>query len=102
MERHVMSEGGIDGDDYLKFMAEESGNVAADGMFSIQVSSNAQRRHMRWRRMAVVTVQGCNSARREVGTDLVIPEGVFSEGVTRNLRFIFKQISDTCHTTVQS
>ena len=36
-----MSEGGVDGADYLKFMAEESGNVAADGMFSIQVSPAA-------------------------------------------------------------
>lgn len=35
-----MAEGGLEGPDYLKFVAEGSGNVANDGMFSIQVSSN--------------------------------------------------------------
>lgn len=37
LERSVMAEGGLDASDYLKFMAMESGNVANDGMFSIQV-----------------------------------------------------------------
>ena len=32
-----MAEGGLEGADYLKFAAEDSSNVAADGMFSIQV-----------------------------------------------------------------
>jgi hypothetical protein len=37
LERAVMEEGGMTGEDYLKFAAEESSNVANDGMFSIQV-----------------------------------------------------------------
>ncbi len=41
MERAFMSESGIQNEDYLQFMAEESNNVAADGMFSIQVLSKA-------------------------------------------------------------
>ena len=32
-----MREGGMSNDEYKKFMSEGSGNVAADGMFSIQV-----------------------------------------------------------------
>ena len=36
-ERAFMAEGGLTSKDYLKFAAEESGNVANDGMFSIQV-----------------------------------------------------------------
>ena len=39
MERAFMQEGGVASDEYLRFAAEESGNVAADGMFSIQVRS---------------------------------------------------------------
>lgn len=38
LERNFMAEGGVDSSDYLKFMAEESGNAAMDGNFSIQVS----------------------------------------------------------------
>lgn len=41
LERQVMEESGVDSVDYLKYMAEDSGNVAADGMFSIQVLSKA-------------------------------------------------------------
>jgi len=41
MERAFMAEGGMTSDEYLRFTAEESGNVAADGMFSIQVLSKA-------------------------------------------------------------
>lgn len=33
-----MMEGGTESEDYLKYVAEGSGNVAADGMFSSQVS----------------------------------------------------------------
>ena len=33
-----MVEGGTESEDYLKYVAEGSGNVAADGMFSSQVS----------------------------------------------------------------
>ncbi|GAQ79023.1 Ataxin-3 [Klebsormidium nitens] len=40
-EREMMAESGLESSDYLKFMAEESGNVAADGNFSIQVLSKA-------------------------------------------------------------
>ena len=32
-----MAEGGMESEDYLKYMAEDSGNVAADGNFSVQV-----------------------------------------------------------------
>ena len=32
-----MAEGGIESEDYLKYIAEDSGNVAADGNFSVQV-----------------------------------------------------------------
>ena len=39
MERAVMTEGGVDGADFLKFMGEDSGNVAESGLFSIQVAS---------------------------------------------------------------
>lgn len=41
LEKEVMQEGGMTSDDYLKFAAEESGNVANDGMFSIQVLAKA-------------------------------------------------------------
>mmetsp|Transcript_7872 Transcript_7872/g.23710 ORF Transcript_7872/g.23710 Transcript_7872/m.23710 type:complete len:429 (-) Transcript_7872:479-1765(-) len=41
LEKAVMQEGGLTGEDYAKFVSEESGNVAADGMFSIQVLSRA-------------------------------------------------------------
>jgi ataxin-3 len=41
-EREMMAESGLDSSDYLKYMAEESGNVAADGNFSIQASSGHQ------------------------------------------------------------
>lgn len=36
-ERALMLSSGADGADYQRFLQEESGNVAADGMFSIQV-----------------------------------------------------------------
>lgn len=42
MERAVMTEGGVDGADFLKFMGEDSGNVAESGLFSIQVASPNQ------------------------------------------------------------
>lgn len=38
LEKQFMQEGGVASEDYLKFMSEESGNVDASGMFSIQVS----------------------------------------------------------------
>ena len=34
-ERAFMAEGGMESEDYLKYMAEDSGNVAADGNFSV-------------------------------------------------------------------
>ena len=37
MEQSFMQEGGVNSEDFLKFAAEGSGNVANDGMFSIQV-----------------------------------------------------------------
>lgn len=40
-EREVMMESGEDSPEFLRYMAEESGNVAADGNFSIQVLSEA-------------------------------------------------------------
>jgi len=40
-ERQVMLESGVDGKDFLKFMAEESGNLADDGNYSIQVIAKA-------------------------------------------------------------
>jgi len=40
-ERKVMLEMGADTKDFLKFMAEESGNVADDGNYSIQVLAKA-------------------------------------------------------------
>ena len=36
-EREVMAEAGMETADYLKFVAEDSSNVANDGNFSIQV-----------------------------------------------------------------
>ena len=36
-ERAFMAEGGMESEDYLQYMAEDSGNVAADGNFSVQV-----------------------------------------------------------------
>ncbi len=36
-ERGFMMEGGTESEDYLKYIAEDSGNVAVDGHFSIQV-----------------------------------------------------------------
>lgn len=41
-ERAFMAEGGMESEDYLKYMAEESGNVAADGNFSVQVCVELQ------------------------------------------------------------
>ncbi|MEW5304643.1 MAG: hypothetical protein WDW36_007240 [Sanguina aurantia] len=41
LEKQFMQEGGVASEDYLKFMSEESGNVDASGMFSIQVLSKA-------------------------------------------------------------
>lgn len=37
MEAQLMGQQGLDTPEYLKFAAEGSGNVARDGMFSIQV-----------------------------------------------------------------
>jgi hypothetical protein len=37
LERQLMAESGAEGADFLNYMAEESGNVAESGMFSIQV-----------------------------------------------------------------
>jgi Ataxin-3 len=37
LEHSLMASQGVDTADFLKFAAEESGNVARDGMFSIQV-----------------------------------------------------------------
>lgn len=37
----MMDQGGLTQEDYARFMEEAAGNVAADGMFSIQVSSRA-------------------------------------------------------------
>ena len=42
MERAFMTEGGVDSADFLKFMGEDSGNVAESGLFSIQVASPNQ------------------------------------------------------------
>lgn len=39
LERRLMSSQGVNTPDFLKYAAEESGNVARDGMFSIQVHS---------------------------------------------------------------
>ena len=39
LEHQFMAEGGMEGSDYLRFVAEDSGNVANDGMFSIQVGT---------------------------------------------------------------
>mmetsp|Transcript_8297 Transcript_8297/g.14968 ORF Transcript_8297/g.14968 Transcript_8297/m.14968 type:complete len:379 (-) Transcript_8297:121-1257(-) len=41
MEKRFMAEGGLDSNDYMKFVAEESGNAALDGNFSIQVLTKA-------------------------------------------------------------
>ena len=41
MERKVMLEGGATSDEFLKYAAEGSSNVANDGMFSIQVVQKA-------------------------------------------------------------
>eukprot|EP01091_Cochliopodium_minus_P012276 TRINITY_DN3686_c0_g1_i1.p1 TRINITY_DN3686_c0_g1~~TRINITY_DN3686_c0_g1_i1.p1 ORF type:complete len:167 (+),score=34.91 TRINITY_DN3686_c0_g1_i1:70-570(+) len=40
-EKLLMRENGTESEDFLKFMAEESGNVALDGNYSIQVLSEA-------------------------------------------------------------
>ncbi|DBB15256.1 hypothetical protein WJX82_009066 [Trebouxia sp. C0006] len=40
-ERAFMAEGGMESEDYLKYIAEDSGNVAADGNFSVQVLAKA-------------------------------------------------------------
>ena len=44
-----MAEGGMESEDYLKYIAEDSGNVAADGNFSVQVRlySTHQQCHLR-------------------------------------------------------
>ncbi len=41
-ERAFMAEGGMESEDYLKYIAEDSGNVAADGNFSVQVCGTRQ------------------------------------------------------------
>eukprot|EP01097_Dermamoeba_algensis_P007700 TRINITY_DN4916_c0_g1_i1.p1 TRINITY_DN4916_c0_g1~~TRINITY_DN4916_c0_g1_i1.p1 ORF type:complete len:410 (-),score=82.22 TRINITY_DN4916_c0_g1_i1:116-1345(-) len=40
-EKQLMSEQGFDAPDFLKYMAEESGNVADDGNYSVQVLAEA-------------------------------------------------------------
>lgn len=40
-ERQLMAEAGTDTNDFLKYMAEDSGNVADDGNYSVQVLSEA-------------------------------------------------------------
>ena len=40
-ERNLMRESGVESADFLKYMAEESGNAAADGNYSIQVLTRA-------------------------------------------------------------
>jgi Ataxin-3 len=42
LERNLMASQGVDTQDFIKFAAEESGNVARDGMFSIQVRTRQQ------------------------------------------------------------
>ena len=41
-ERAFMAEGGMESEDYLRYVAEDSGNVAADGNFSVQVCGARQ------------------------------------------------------------
>ena len=41
LEQAAMAEDGVDSTAYLKYMAEDSGNVASDGNFSVQVLSKA-------------------------------------------------------------
>lgn len=41
IEADVMAENGLDTSDYLKFMGEDSGNVALDGNYSVQVLQKA-------------------------------------------------------------
>lgn len=45
-ERAFMAEGGMESEDYLKYIAEDSGNVAADGNFSVQVCGARQQYYM--------------------------------------------------------
>jgi ataxin-3 len=40
-EKNLMREAGVDSADFLKYMAEDSGNAAADGNYSIQVLTRA-------------------------------------------------------------
>ena len=40
-ERDLMKEAGVDSADFLRYMAEDSGNAAVDGNFSIQVLTKA-------------------------------------------------------------
>ena len=57
-ERNLMRESGVESADFLKYMAEDSGNAAADGNYSIQVLTRAleqwnarcarRRRAVRW------------------------------------------------------
>ena len=42
-EKQLMAEAGTDTNDFLKYMAEDSGNVADDGNYSVQVLSEALR-----------------------------------------------------------
>ena len=41
-EQALLSEGGVDSEDYLRYIAEGSGNVADDGMFSVQARSRSR------------------------------------------------------------
>jgi ataxin-3 len=41
IEADVMAENGLDTSDYLKFLGEDSGNVALDGNYSVQVLQKA-------------------------------------------------------------
>lgn len=40
-ERECMAEGGMDSEDFIKFAAADSTNVAVDGNFSVQVIEKA-------------------------------------------------------------
>ena len=51
-----MMEAGTESEDYLKYIAEESGNVAADGMFSSQAGLHLL---LQWPCMPATASQTC-------------------------------------------
>ena len=68
-ERALMLRSGADSEDYQRFMREESGNVASDGNFSLQVCSlhSGARASMLASSLTLVLTAGCAcrcSARR--------------------------------------